>query len=119
MTSHYDRAQMLHTTVGFARVVWMVKIRKVRYKVKRIYSPWKKKLLLLLLGGVVVTMAGSTKRFGRIGRSIPGAFKELDKRYFNRLIQEFYRDRLVDMIDIADEETRVVKIGRASCRERV
>lgn len=86
----------------------MIKIRKVRYKVKRIYSPWKQKLLLLLLGGVIIGMSGSSKRFGRMSRSIPAVFKELDRRYLNKLIREFYRDRLVDMIDVADDETKVV-----------
>lgn len=94
----------------------MVKMRKVRYKVKRIYSPWKQKLLLLLLGGVVMTLSGSPKRFGRMAQSIPDVFKELDRRYLNRLINEFYHDRLVDMVDISDEETRVVLSEKGKLR---
>lgn len=61
-------------------------------------------------------MSGSSKRFGRMLRSIPAVFKELDRRYLNKLIREFYRDRLVDMIDIADDETKVVLTEKGKLR---
>jgi len=92
------------------------KIRNQRYKVKRIYSPWKQKLLLLLLGGVAVIMSGSAKRFGRMLKTIPEALRELDKRYLNQLIREFYRDRLVDAIDVSDEETKIVLTEKGKLR---
>lgn len=85
-----------------------MKIRKLRYKRKRIYSPWKKKLLLFLLGAL---LAGSThlpRRISKFWASLPDAFKKIDKKYLSQLIQEFYRDRLVDMVDVSDEETKMV-----------
>jgi len=85
-----------------------MKIRKTRYKTKRIYSPWKKKLLLFLLGVLTAGAARSPRKINMLWSSLPKEFKKIDRKYLSQLIQEFYRDRLVDMIDTSDEETQIV-----------
>ncbi|MDO8522998.1 MAG: CRISPR-associated endonuclease Cas2 [bacterium] len=94
----------------------MLKIRKMRYKRKRIYSPWKKKLLLLLLGGIAVGATGSKRGISKFFASIPKEFRKINREYLRQLITEFYRDRLVDMIDISGEETRVVLTEKGKLR---
>ena len=86
----------------------MGKLRKLRYKQKRIYSPWKKKMLLLLLGGLAVGMTKSPSRINRFFKSIPEEFRKINKQYLNQLIREFYKDKLVDMADLSDDETQIV-----------
>jgi len=85
-----------------------MKIRKTRYKTKRIYSPWKKKLLLFLLGVLTAGATRSPRKINMLWSSLPKEFKKIDRKYLSQLIQEFYRDRLVDMIDTSDEETQIV-----------
>lgn len=56
-------------------------------------------------------MAGAThspRRISKFWSSLPGEFKKIDRKYLSQLIQEFYQDRLVDMVDVSDEETRMV-----------
>ena len=89
----------------------MIKTRKIRYKVKRIYSPWKKKLLLFFLGGALAGTSKSPSRIINFLASLPDEFKKIDKEYLKQLIREFRRDRLVDMVDISDEETNGVANG--------
>ena len=84
------------------------KIRKIRYKKQRIYSPWKKKLLLLILGGFLAGASKSPKQIGDFFATIPEEFRKINKEYLRQLIKEFKKNRLVDMVDISDEETRVV-----------
>ncbi|MDP2668530.1 MAG: CRISPR-associated endonuclease Cas2 [bacterium] len=94
----------------------MLKIRKLRYKRKRIYSPWKKKLLLLLLGGIAVGATGSKRGISRFFTSMPNEFRKINREYLRQLITEFYRDKLVDMVDISDEETRIVLTEKGRLR---
>lgn len=94
----------------------MIKLRKTRYKVKRIYSPWKKKLLLALLGGLLAGATHSTRTVMKFWSSLPGELKKIDREYLRQLIAEFYRDRLVDMIDISNEETKIVLTERGKLR---
>lgn len=85
-----------------------MKIRKLRYQRKRIYSPWKKKLLLFLLGAFAAGATHSSHKISKFWSSLPEEFKKIDRKYLSQLIREFYRDRLVDMVDVSDEETRMV-----------
>ncbi|OGF62827.1 CRISPR-associated endonuclease Cas2 [Candidatus Giovannonibacteria bacterium RIFCSPHIGHO2_01_FULL_45_33] len=94
----------------------MLKIRKARYKRKRIYSPWKKKLLLLFLGGIAVGAMGSKRGISRFFTSIPKEFRKINKEYLRQLITEFYRDRLVDMVDVSDGQTRIVLTEKGKLR---
>ncbi len=94
----------------------MLKMIKTRYKRKRIYSPWKKKLLLLLLGGIFVGATGSKHGISKFFTSIPKGFRKINREYLRQLILEFYRDRLIDMVDISDEEARIVLTEKGRLR---
>lgn len=113
--SDNGRGEMLVNNKFSCKDLVMIKIRKMRYKVKRIYSPWKKKLLLLLLGGFAAGATG-TKNSTKFLKSIPEEFCKINKEYLRQLIAEFYRDRLVDMIDISDDETRIVLTEKGKLR---
>ena len=47
---------------------------------------------------------------------MPDEFKKIDKEYLKQLIREFRRDRLVDMVDISDEETKIVLTEKGKLR---
>ncbi len=94
----------------------MNSVRKLRYKTKRIYSPWKKKLLLFLLGGFVAGATKSPFKIGKFWKSIPKELEKIDRYYLKALINEFKYDRLVDAVDVSDDETRIVLTEKGKLR---
>lgn len=68
----------------------------MKKKGKRIHSPLKRKVLSLLLAGTALGLTRSYKTQKKILKSIPKVFKEIDRDYLHRIINEFHKDRLVD-----------------------
>jgi hypothetical protein len=81
---------------------------KVKQKIKRVHSPVKQKVLLLLLAGTLLGLSHSPKQQKRIFKIIPKAWRDIDKQYLYRIIDEFYNDRLVDWQENKDGTVSVV-----------
>lgn len=81
---------------------------KKQKKAKRITSPTKQKVLLLLLAGVILSMNKSIATHRKIFKIIPKAWKDIEKQYLYRIIDEFYNDRLVDWQENKDGTIKVV-----------
>jgi len=69
------------------------------------FSAMKHKIILLLLAGTAIYLSRSGKTQWRILRNLPKAFKSIDRVVLNRIVKEFYHDRLVDF--------RITKDGTA------
>lgn len=81
---------------------------KVKRKIKQIHSPIKQKVLLLLLAGVLIGLTRSLNQQKRILKIIPKAFRDIDRQYLYRIIDEFYNDRLVDWQENKDGTINII-----------
>lgn len=68
----------------------------------------KQKILLLLLAGVSLGFTRSPKRYFRILKTIPKAWKEIERQALYRAIREFKEKRLVNWIEKSDGTTEMV-----------
>lgn len=82
--------------------------RETERKSKRIHSPLKQKVLSLLLAGVALNLTRSYKTQKKIFKSIPKAFKEIERGYLYRIIDEFNHDRLVDWKENKDGSINLI-----------
>lgn len=60
------------------------------------FSPTKQKIALLLLAGVTLGFTRSPKTQWCIVKGLPRAFESIDRGVLNRILKEFYHERLVD-----------------------
>lgn len=81
---------------------------KNQKKPKKITSPIKQKVLLLLLAGTVLSMSKSLTTQKRLFKIIPKAWKDIEKRYLYRILDEFYNDRLIDWQENKDGTIKVI-----------
>ncbi|MCR4311625.1 MAG: hypothetical protein NUV54_03630 [Candidatus Taylorbacteria bacterium] len=81
---------------------------KVTRKVKRIYSPLKRKIILLLEAGVALSFAGTVGRQLRILNEAAKEWKGIDAQYLKQVIREFYADRLVSEKENGDGTVSIV-----------
>lgn len=66
---------------------------------KKITSPHKKKLLILLrAAGLFALSRSNRKNLYRLSK-IPKELREVNVKYLQRLVNEFYQDRLVDIVE--------------------
>lgn len=86
-------------------IVTMIRMRR---KKKRIYSPTKRKILLLLYAGIALGLSRSPRTQGYIFKQLVKEWKEVDKQYLRRLVDEFYNDRLIDWQEKSDGSVKVV-----------
>ena len=63
---------------------------------KPIYSPRKQKILLLLAAGQALALSRASRRQLKVIGNLPRAWKQVDQKYLQRIVREFYNDRLVD-----------------------
>ena len=76
---------------------------------KYYYSPIKQKVILLLWAGVALGLAAhSTRRQRRVLKDMPLEFQKIDRRVLQRIVREFYRDRLVDFKEDGDGGVRII-----------
>ena len=69
---------------------------------KYFYSPTKQKVLLLLSAGVALGLTPSPAVQWRIIKSLPKAWKDINRTALRRIINEFKYDRLIDFRDEKD-----------------
>ena len=76
---------------------------------KYYYSPIKQKVILLLWAGVALGLTThSPRRRRRVFKDIPLEFQKIDRRVLQRIVREFYRDRLVDFKEDRDSNIRII-----------
>jgi hypothetical protein len=75
---------------------------------KKIRSPWKKKILLLLEAGVVLGATRSLSRRGYILKALHREWKKIDQDYLWRVIKEFNHDRLVKYREYPDGSISII-----------
>ncbi len=85
-------------------------------KNKRIFSPLKRKVLLLLQAGVALGLVNSSYRQIRVIREIGKEWEAIDRRYLQRIIKEFYEDRLIDFKENKDGTQTVVLVEKGKQR---
>lgn len=73
-----------------------------------ITSPIKQKVILLLLGGLALGLSRSPRRQGYIFREIRREWKQIDRAYLHRIVNEFHRDRLVSFEEKSDGTIKIV-----------
>lgn len=81
---------------------------KRKIKVKRIYSPLKRKVILLLQAGVALSYAGTIGRQLRIIEEVSSEWKSIDAEYLRQIVREFYDDRLVSEQEHGDGTISIV-----------
>src|SRR3989338_4224459 len=81
---------------------------KIKRKVKRIYSPLKRKVILLLQAGVALSYAGTIGRQLRIVGETSREWKGIDSEYLKQIVREFYEDRLVNEQEHGDGTVSIV-----------
>ncbi|MBI4121448.1 MAG: hypothetical protein HY470_00625 [Candidatus Ryanbacteria bacterium] len=64
--------------------------------------------MLLLLAGVVISLNRSPKVQWRVLKTLPKAFRFIDRTVLIRTLKEFYRDRLVDWRQEKDGTVKIV-----------
>ncbi|MFH1170764.1 MAG: hypothetical protein V1704_04365 [Candidatus Vogelbacteria bacterium] len=74
----------------------------------KIISPTKQKVLLLLATGLTLGLSRSFHNQRRILKILPKAWKEIDRRYLYRIINEFHHDRLADYREREDGTIDIV-----------
>jgi DNA-binding transcriptional regulator PaaX len=62
----------------------------------------KQKILLLLMAGFTLSLSRSPRQHIRIIKSVPKAWREIERRALHRSIREFYSERLVDFVEKPD-----------------
>lgn len=62
----------------------------------------KQKILLLLLAGLSLGLSRSPRQHFRIIKSVPKAWRDIERRALYRAIREFYKERLVDFFEKKD-----------------
>ena len=62
----------------------------------KIISHTKQKVLLLLTAGAVIGLSRSPATSKRVFRLVKKIWRDIDRQYLYRIIDEFYHDRLVD-----------------------
>ena len=67
-----------------------------------ISSPVKQKILLLLLAGTTLGLTRSPRRYFQIAKSLPRAWRQIDRDYLWRTVKEFRHHRLLDWTEHAD-----------------
>jgi hypothetical protein len=75
---------------------------------EKIKSPTKKKILLLLAGGVALGLARNPKAQRHIFKTLKNDWKNIDKQYLYRAVNEFRNKRLVDFVEQEDGTTKIV-----------
>mgnify|MGYP001579568628 FL=1 len=86
-------------------------MRKVIFiRKKRIYSPVKQKVLLLLQAGVALSFAGTVPRQFRILNELADEWKQINRAYLYRVIQEFEDEKLV-RVEENEDGTRMVLLS--------
>jgi hypothetical protein len=83
-------------------------VQKNKKKVKRIYSPVKRKVLLLLQAGLALSLTPSPKTHFYILKELSKDWQEIDRQYLRQIVREFYRERLVGWQEKADGSVRIV-----------
>jgi hypothetical protein len=73
-----------------------------------INSPIKRKIFLLLLAGIAISGTRSHKKHKMIFRGLRSEWKEIDRAYLYRVVNEFHRDRLVSYEEMPDGTTKIV-----------
>lgn len=88
----------------------MIKNKKETKKIKRgkIISPIKRKILLLLEAGIVLGFARSSKRQKKIFNIVRREWKNIDRQYLYRIVEEFHKERLLDFKDNANGSTTIL-----------
>lgn len=83
-------------------------------KKKKFRSPTKRKVLLLLQAGLALSLTPSPKMHGYILRELGRNWKNIDRDYLRRVIQEFRYERLVDWRENDDGTVRITltKLGK-------
>ena len=81
-------------------------IRKKR--VKRIFSPNKRKVLLLLQAGFALSLTLSPKRQIWILKQLAKEWKNINRQYLYRIIREFKYEKLVDWKEMTDGSVSIV-----------
>lgn len=66
------------------------------------YSPIKQKILLLLASGIILGFSHSPRVHYRVLKSIPKAFRSIDRNVLKKTINEFKYKRLVDFNENQD-----------------
>ena len=66
------------------------------------YSPIKQKILLLLASGIALGFSNSPRLHHKILKSIPKAFRDINRSVLRRTINEFKYKRLVDFSENKD-----------------
>lgn len=72
-----------------------------------IKSHQKQKILLLLLAGTALSFTRSYNQQRRIIRTVPKAWKQIDRYYLWQVIQEFHYDRLVNWQESVDGTIKI------------
>ena len=75
---------------------------------KYYYSPAKQKTLLLLAAGITMGLSHSPRSHWHIIKTLPKAWKDIDRRTLRRVLREFKYDRLVDFRDEKDGTVSIV-----------
>ena len=80
------------------------------------FSASKQKVALLLLIGAVLAVSQSPKTHLRLIRALPKAWKAIDRRVLYRVINEFYKERLVDFREDKEGIATIVLTERGQKR---
>ena len=70
-------------------------------------GPTKQKVLMLLATGLIMTLSPSSHRNFKIIKSIPKAWKSINKYYLRRLVDDFYQNRLVSYFELPNGEIEI------------
>lgn len=80
-------------------------------KIKRIFSPNKRKVLTLLQAGFVLALTPSPKRQIWILKQLVKEWRNINRQHLYRIIREFKYGKLVDWKEMADGSISVVLTG--------
>lgn len=75
---------------------------------KMIKSPVKKKVLLLLAGGLALGLARNPRNQKYIFQTIKKDWKDIDRKYLYKIVNEFKQERLVDYKENKDGTVKIV-----------
>ncbi len=91
----------------------MIKFKQANKK-KKFRSPTKRKILLLLQAGLALSLTPSPKMHGYIFRTLAKDWKNVDRDYLRRVIQEFRYERLIDWRENDDGTAQIIltKLGK-------
>ena len=68
----------------------------------------RQKILLLLVSGLSMGLTKSPKHYYRIAKSVPGAWKQIDRQALYRAIHEYRNARLLDFVEKNDGSVEVI-----------